>query len=187
MNTRKTKTIYAASTLILTVPLLILCGCATCQAYPGPERSLEEVGILSVRQMNALRIDDQPISQSNVREINLLPGTHTIAWEFTYPNLYREMKRLEFKVEQGRRYQLVQRFFSQSPVGHPLEFVFDFTIDAVVAPLIWLFPPESPTSAPEGEYFMWIVDQKTRNVLAGASPGDSIRHAAITDISMDMQ
>lgn len=187
MTTRMNRTIFAASTLTLLMPLLLLSGCATFQAYPGPKRTLEEVGVLSIRQMNTFRIDDQPITRSNVREITLLPGPHTIAWEYTYPNLCREMKQLDFQVERGHRYQLVQRFIPQAQVGHPIEAVFDFTIDAVVAPLIWLFPPESPAEAPEGEYFMWIVDQESRSVLAGVSPDDSTRHAAITDIAMDVR
>lgn len=187
MPTRKTRAIFAASTLILLVPLLLLSGCATCQAYPGPKRTLEEVGILSIRHMNTLRIDDQPITQSHVREINLLPGPHTIAWEYTYPNRYREMKQLDFQVERGHRYQLIQRFIPLTPVGYPFEAVIDLTIEAVVAPLIWLFPPESPAEAPEGEYFMWIVDQESRNVLVGSSPDDSTRPAAITDLAMDVR
>ncbi len=173
--------------MILLMSILVLNGCATCQAYPGPERSPEEVGFLSVRQMNGLRIDKQPITQGNVSEISLLPGPHTIEWDYTYPNLYRDMKQLEFKVERGHRYQLVQRFISQAPRRHTLEAVFNFTIDAVVAPLIWLFPPESPAEAPEGEYFKWIVDLETRSVLAGASPADLNRHASITDNSMDVR
>ncbi len=172
---------------MLLMSLLVLTGCATCQAYPGPERSLEEVGILSIRQMNAFRIDRQHITQGNVSEISLLPGPHTIEWEYTYPNLYREMMKLDFQVERGHRYQLVQRFIPQTPYGHPFEAVFDFTIDAVVAPLIWLFPPESPAEAPEGVYFKWIVDLESRNVMAGVSPDDLNRQAAITDISMDVR
>lgn len=169
------------------MPLLFSSGCATCQAYPGSKRTLEEVGILSIRHMNTLRIDDQPITQSHVREINLLPGPHTIAWEYTYPNRYREMKQLDFQVERGHRYQLIQRFIPLTPVGYPFEVVIDLTIEAVVAPLIWLFPPESPAEAPEGEYFMWIVDQESRNVLAGVNPDDSTSHAAITDLAMDVR
>ena len=137
--------------------------------------------------MNTLRIDDQPITQGNVREINLLPGPHSIVWEFTYPNHYREMKQLDFQVEPGHRYQLIERFIPLTPGGHPLETVFDFTIDAVVAPLIWLFPPEPPKEAPIGEYFMWIVDQESRHVLVGLSPDDSTRQASITEIKVDAQ
>ena len=149
MIKRKTRTIFAAGTLILLMSILVLNGCATCQAYPGPERSPEEVGFLSVRQMNGLLIDKQPITQGNVSEISLLPGPHTIEWEYTFPNLYREKMKLNFQAERGHRYQLVQRFIPAAPYGHPFEAVFDFTIDAVVAPLIWLFPPESPAEAPE--------------------------------------
>lgn len=179
--------IFAAGILTLFMPLLLLSGCATCQAYPGPERSQEEIGILSIRQMNGFRIDKQRISRGNVSEIALLPGPHTIEWDYIYPNLYREMMKLNFQVERGHRYQLVQRFIPQAPVSHPLEAVFDFTIDTVVAPLIWLFPPESPDEAPEGVYFKWIVDLESRNVMAGASPDDLNRQAAITDISMDVR
>lgn len=137
--------------------------------------------------MNVIRIDKQPITHGNVSEISLLPGSHTIEWEYTYPNIYREMMKLNFQVERGHRYQLIQRFIPQATDGHPLEVIFDFTIDAVVTPLIWLFPPESPTEAPEGVYFKWIVDLGSRQVLAGESPDTLNRHAAITDNSMDLR
>ncbi len=187
MITRMTRTIYTASTLILLMLLPVLSGCATCQTYPGPERSLDKVGILSVRKMHSLRIDEQPITQGNVRRISLLPGPHTIEWEYTFSNLYREKMKLNFQAERGHRYQLVERFIPAAPYGHPFEAVFDFTIDAVVAPLIWLFPPESPAEAPEGVYFKWIVDLETRNVLAGESPDDLTRQASITDNTMDVR
>ena len=185
MTSRKTRTtLYITSTLLLLLPLLLLSGCSTCQAYPGPKRALEEVGILSIRNTKNFRIDQKPITQSNVREITLLPGQHSIVWEFTYPNLYREVKHLDFEVERGHRYQLVQRFIPLKPLGHPLETVFDLTIDAVVAPLIWLFPPESPSEAPAGEYFTWIVDVESRNVLAGVNPNAATRQVAISESSM---
>ena len=185
MTLRKTRTtLIVAGTTLLLMPLLLLSGCSTCQAYPGPKRALEEVGILRIQNTKNFRIDELPITQSNVREINLLPGPHSIAWEYTYPNLYREEKQLDFEVERGHRYQLVQRFIPLKPVGHPLETVFDLTIDAVVAPLIWLFPPELPKEAPEGEYFTWIVDVEFRNVLAGESPDSATRQASISESSM---
>ncbi len=140
------------------------------RAYPGPKRPASEVATLAVPSSTILVVDDQVFEGDRVSRVELTPGSHVIEWEFVYPNRFAEVKRLRFVAEPGSEYELDQRFFPVPYDEGPLELVFDLALDATIMPLAWIFPPEAAPDAPEGEYFMWIVDRRSNDLAAGLPP-----------------
>ena len=134
-----------------------------------------------------LVVDEQVFDGEHVSRVELAPGEHIIEWEYVYPNRFAEVKRLRFEALPDHRYQLAQRFFPAPYEGGPLELVLDLAIDATIMPLAWIFPPEAAPEAPVGEYFMWIVDQRSRDVLAGLPPNVPQTPIAVTYVPVEGQ
>ena len=125
---------------------------------------------LAVPASSILVVDDQVLDGDNISRVELTPGSHVIEWEYIYPNRFAEVKRLKFDAEADHHYLLDQRFFPAPEDQGTLANVFDFAVDASITPLAWLFPPQASPDAPQGEYYMWIVDRRSNNVAAGLPP-----------------
>ena len=166
-----------ASLLLLTTTLLV--GCAAYQAYPGNARPRAEVAVLLVPG-TSMTVDGEPVSETNVIRIEMLPGPHVIEWVFVYPNDFKETKRIEFVAEAGQRYRLGQRFFTAAGLGGAVGAVADLALDTALVPLKLLLEAEEPAAAPEGEYYTWILEQQTRHLVAGTAPDVPQVHQTIT-------
>ena len=166
---------------LLTTTLLL--GCAVYQAYPGNARPRAEVAVLFV-PWTSMTVDGEPVIEKNVSRIELLPGPHVIEWVFVYPNDFKESRRLEFVAKAGKRYRLGQRFFEAGGLGGPIgvvaDLALDLALDTALVPLKLLLGSEEPVAAPEGEYYTWILERQTGNVVAGMAPDVPQVHQTIT-------
>ncbi len=175
-----------ATALLLTTTLLF--GCAAYQAYPGKARPRADVAVLFV-PWTSMTVDGEPIVQKNVNRIELLPGPHVIEWVFVYPNDFKESRRLEFESEAGKRYRLGQRFFAAAsfggPIGEVAELALDLALDTALVPLKLLLGSETPTAAPEGEYYTWILERQSGALVAGMAPDVPQAHQTITYVPIE--
>lgn len=153
--------------------------------YPGKKLPRTEIALLSVPSTSTLHVDGTLIERKNISRLELLPGDHTIEWEFEYSNRYAEIKELGFYAEPGATYRLEQRFFPAPFQGGPIEAVLGLALELTVTPLMWIFPPEPAGDAPHGDYFMWIIDQQSRDILAGMTPEVPQEHNTITFVPVE--
>ena len=73
--------------LLLAALVVVLSGCAMSptvthayKLYPGPERPPAEIAIVRMGDAMAARFDGRPVSRADWREVQLLPGPHDIEW-----------------------------------------------------------------------------------------------------------
>jgi hypothetical protein len=171
--------------LLLSITVLAA-GCATYRAYPGARLPREEIAILSVPP-TVMSVDGEAIRKDNVGTIELLPGWHSIKWEFTYPNGFRTTESLSFEAEAGERYRLGERFFPPpNPLG-PVGDLLGFVIDVAWMPLDILLPFEPPAEAPDGSYYSWITHCPSQTVVAGLAPAVPQGDCVITFVPLDGQ
>ncbi len=174
----------ATRTLTLSLVVHLAVGCGTYQAYPGKKRPREDVARLDV-WATGLSIDGQQLDQKDARKIALLPGRHELHWKHEYSNKYLEQKTLSFVAEAGRHYRLGERFFAEPNPAGPLGDVFDLAVDAALTPITMVLPLEPPSGPPPGQYYAWILDIQSQQIVAGLAPDVPMDHAPITYVPLD--
>ena len=170
--------------MILASSLFFQAGCAAYRTYPGEKLPRSEVAVLNVPWTNIV-IDGSPIQEKYVSKIELLPGAHTIQWEYVYLNDVRELKQLEFVVEANHRYQLGQRFFPANGFDGVIGLVADLAVDTALMPLKLFIEENEPMEAPKGEYYNWITEQRTKHIIAGMAPNIVQGHQEITYVPIE--
>lgn len=173
-------------TALLMTAILAGVGCATYQAYSGKRRPRGEVALLSASAANLI-VDGELIDTEDVRWIELLPGQHLLEWVYTHSNNFSEKKALSFDAEAGRRYRLGQRFFPQPHPAGPIGEVIEFAVSTALTPITVFFPSDPPTRPPAGEYYSWILDSRSEQVVAGLAPDVPLSHAPITYVPTHRQ
>ena len=164
--------------------LLLLGGCGTYRAYPGPRLPAAEIATLEVPR-NDLVIDGTAIDKGGISRVELLPGTHRVEWTFTYPNGHRESCELTFIARAGDLCRLGSTFF---PSPHPLGFIgaaLDLAAHTAILPIELLFPPPEPAEPPEGELYTWVILLPSRQILAGLPPDLPVAYAPINVVPVE--
>ena len=164
--------------------LLTIVGCATYRAYSGKKLARAEIAVLEV-PLTRIVVDGTTVPMQNVNKIELLPGFHRIEWDFSYPNRYRERMELSFQAEAGGRYRLGEKFFAAPHPGGPLGAFLEVLGDTALLPISLFVPGEDPTGPPEGDYYLWIVDRESQQVLAGLAPDVPEAHSTITFVPVE--
>lgn len=172
--------------IIALISLLFLqAGCAAYKTYPGKKLPKSDVALLAVPWANII-LDGSLIPNKYVSNIELLPGPHVIEWDYIHTNDYRELKQLKFVVEANHQYTLGQRFFPEFGLGGAIGLVADIAVDTALLPLKLLIEEKESTESPKGEYYMWITDRDTQQIVAGMAPNTVQGHQEITYVPIDM-
>jgi len=171
--------------IIILISLLFLQGgCAVYRTYPGEKMPKSEVALLNV-PWTSIIIDGSSIPNKYAGNIELLPGSHVIQWDYVHTNDYRELKQLKFAVQANCQYKLRQRFFPEFGLGGAIGLVADLAVDTALLPLKLLIEEKEPTEAPKGEYYMWITELGSQRIVAGMAPSTVQAHQEITYVPID--
>ena len=101
--------------IIVLISLLFLQGgCAAYKTYPGKKLPKSDVALLGVPWTNII-LNGSLIPNKYVSNIELLPGSHVIEWDYVYTNDYRELKQLKFVVQANHQYILKVVAYSHQP------------------------------------------------------------------------
>lgn len=175
--------LIALNMIIISI-LFLQGGCAAYRTYPGEKLPKSEVALLNVPWTNIV-VDGSPIPDKFVSNLELLPGSHVIEWEFVHTNDFREQNQLEFVAQANHRYQLGQRFFSANGLDGVVGFVADLALDTALLPLKLLIDEDEPTEPPDGEYYIWIIERGTQRIVAGMAPDIVQAHQEITFVPIE--
>ncbi len=165
--------------LVLAGALAGAAGCTTYQTYAGPKQPRHKVAMLDVPGP-VTEVDGDPVNDRSARRLTLLPGWHEVEWTFDYPNGHRAGQKISFVAQAGNRYRLGQRFFPAPHPGGPVGAIVEIVFDAAFLPIKLLLEEPPADAPPPGDYYCWIVERGTEQVVAGMAPDVPMAHAEIT-------